>query len=558
MVTSYYSTGTVSLTNGSPVVTGIGTGWQLALISGGNVIVQAPGNVLPIASVDSDTQITAELVWTGATGTYSHAIQRDTAYLQSLDQNSQNLSYLLSELRAGTIFKYDQSGDLAGRDLYDARPKNFGYLVTIGVVSPVFYVKASNTDGDWAGPFPYGTGPVGPAPTLGIGTVTTLAPRAAATAVVTGSNGEYDLSFGIPAGLTGINPRGAYNPATAYAERDAVLQNGSTWLAKVATTGNAPPGLPTTENTWWILVAAKGLDGNGAGDMIAATYDPQNLQADAFALSSHTGTLPLSQIVLPTTQTKTAAYTLVAADLARTILLSGTFTLSPTAAATLGSKWWVQLRNIGTGVVTIDPSGSELVDSKATVGIRPGQTCELICDGTAFYTIGLANEISAKFNASAQAELVIPLADGYASHEIIIHEMIPASAAQVHMQVSVDGGVSYISASIAYTWSVYNAVPEPTEFNFGSDYADTKLQLTGTQRASSTSRITGTIDILNALAVGANKRFNWALIYSDTGSKVQRLLGSGEVPSTARITHARLFHPSINIATATVTLRSKA
>ena len=51
MATSYYSTGSVTLTNGSAVVTGNGTGWQLALISGGNVIVQAPGNVLPIVRV---------------------------------------------------------------------------------------------------------------------------------------------------------------------------------------------------------------------------------------------------------------------------------------------------------------------------------------------------------------------------------------------------------------------------------------------------------------------------------------------------------------------------
>jgi hypothetical protein len=200
MATSYYSTGTVSLTNGSAVVTGIGTGWQLALISGGNVIVQAPGNLLPIASVDSDTQITAELEWTGATGTYAYTVQRDTAYLQSLDQNSQNLSYLLSELRAGTIFKYDQSGDLASRDLYDARPKNFGYLVTIGVSQPEFYVKASNTDGDWAGPFPYGTGPVGPAPALGIGSVATLPAGQPATASFSGSGGSYNLNLGLPAG----------------------------------------------------------------------------------------------------------------------------------------------------------------------------------------------------------------------------------------------------------------------------------------------------------------------------------------------------------------------
>src|SRR3546814_14987010 len=104
MATSYYSTGTVTLTTGSAVVTGNGTGWQLVLIAGGNVLVQATGNVLPIASVDSDSQITSELEWTGASGTYSYTIQRDTAYLHALDANSHRLPTLLSETRAGNTF----------------------------------------------------------------------------------------------------------------------------------------------------------------------------------------------------------------------------------------------------------------------------------------------------------------------------------------------------------------------------------------------------------------------------------------------------------------------
>jgi len=252
MATSYYSTGTVSLTNGSAVVTGNGTGWQLALISGGNVIVQAPGNVLPIASVDSDTQITAELQWTGATGTYSYTIQRDTAYLKSLDKNSESLSYLISEMRNGTLFKYDASGDLSGRALYDLKPKGFGYLVTIGVSEPDFYVKGSDTDGDWEGPFAYGVGPVGPQGPVGF------------------------LDF-----------KGDYNPATAYVANDGVRYNGSSWVALQATTGNAPPNLPTTENAYWSLLAIKGQDGAGTGDMQAATYDPQNKYADAFDSANH-------------------------------------------------------------------------------------------------------------------------------------------------------------------------------------------------------------------------------------------------------------------------------
>lgn len=287
MATSYYSTGSVTLTNGSAVVTGNGTLWQTALIAAGDVYVEAPGNVLPIASVDSDTQITAELKWAGASGTYSYAIERKRADAESLDRNSESLAYLISEMRNGTLFKYDATGDFNGRGLYDTKPKGFGYLVTIGVSEPDFYVKGSNADGDWDGPFAYGQGPAGPAPTLQLNNVQTLEPGSNATVSFAGGQGAYTISFGIPAGLTGINPRGTYSSATAYAERDAVLLNGSTWRAKQATTGNAPPTLPATENAHWILVAAKGLDGNGAGDMVASVYDPQDRQADVYDMAYH-------------------------------------------------------------------------------------------------------------------------------------------------------------------------------------------------------------------------------------------------------------------------------
>jgi len=246
MATSYYSTGSVTLTNGSAVVTGNGTGWQLALISGGNVIVQAPGNVLPIASVDSDTQITAELKWAGASGTYSYTIQRDTAYLKSLDQNSESLSYLISEMRNGTLFKYDAAGTLADRALYDERPKGFSYLVFAGT-SAQLYVKASTTSGDWAGPFSYGTGPQG-----------------------------------IPGPVGFLDWRGTYTAGTAYERNDGVLYNGSSYVALQATIGNAPPNLPTTENDYWSLLAVKGQDGLGTGDVVgpASAVDGQPVGFD--------------------------------------------------------------------------------------------------------------------------------------------------------------------------------------------------------------------------------------------------------------------------------------
>ena len=232
-MTIAYTTGQITLTNGSAVVTGIGTAWQVSLIAGGFIAAEADGNPLPIETVDSDTSITAAIEWKGASGTYDYALVRDTAYLQQLNVNSNTLARLIAELDAGTIFKYDASGDLAGRATYDERAKGFSYLVFIGVDEPALYVKASATAGDWDGPFAYGTGPEGPPG---------------------------------PAGY--VNYRGAYSAVTAYAKNDGVLSGGSTYVALQATTGNAPPTYPTTSTAYWQLTALKGTDGTGTGDVV--------------------------------------------------------------------------------------------------------------------------------------------------------------------------------------------------------------------------------------------------------------------------------------------------
>lgn len=66
---------------------------------------------------------------------------------------------------------------------------------------------------------------------------------------------------------------------------------------------------------------------------------------------------------------------------------SGTFTQTLTAAATLGSGWWLYYRNSGTGVVTIDPDGSELIDGVTSGTINPGMTVLIQCTGTAFNVV---------------------------------------------------------------------------------------------------------------------------------------------------------------------------
>lgn len=61
-----YESGTIALTNGSTAVTGTGTAWVAAGLSGGDVLYRG-GYALPIASVNSNTSITLKQAWPGTT-----------------------------------------------------------------------------------------------------------------------------------------------------------------------------------------------------------------------------------------------------------------------------------------------------------------------------------------------------------------------------------------------------------------------------------------------------------------------------------------------------------
>ncbi len=103
-MTTPYTTGTITLTNGSAVVTGTGTAWQTALIVGGIIYAEAAGgNAMPILTVDSNTQITAATKWKGTTGTYPYALVIDTAYDRQVLSNASALAQILQQLKATAI-----------------------------------------------------------------------------------------------------------------------------------------------------------------------------------------------------------------------------------------------------------------------------------------------------------------------------------------------------------------------------------------------------------------------------------------------------------------------
>jgi hypothetical protein len=82
-------------------------------------------------------------------------------------------------------------------------------------------------------------------------------------------------------------------------------------------------------------------------------------------------------------------YTAGVADRATTFIWGGgAGTLGLPSAATVANNWFIQLRNEGTGTLTIDPAGSETINGLTTLSFNPGDSALIVTDGTEFYTIG--------------------------------------------------------------------------------------------------------------------------------------------------------------------------
>lgn len=98
--------------------------------------------------------------------------------------------------------------------------------------------------------------------------------------------------------------------------------------------------------------------------------------------------LGLLGAVLNSKVDKTGAYTVVGSDRGKVINCSGTWTLSITAAATLGDGFAFAVRNSGSGIVTIDPNLSEQINAKTSEMVAGGDFLIVYCDGVGFSTVG--------------------------------------------------------------------------------------------------------------------------------------------------------------------------
>lgn len=98
-----YTTGTVTLEQGSTAIVGNDTGWGTALVAGGVMYVEAIGNALPLASVEDEDAATAAVRWRGASGTYNYAIVRENAAAASIAWVNDRLAQILVRMVASGI-----------------------------------------------------------------------------------------------------------------------------------------------------------------------------------------------------------------------------------------------------------------------------------------------------------------------------------------------------------------------------------------------------------------------------------------------------------------------
>lgn len=267
-ILSDYVTGTLTVTNGSTAFTGAGTGWLAAGFKEGDTLIDITGATEymgVVATITANGAGTLTRPWEGPTRTnvaYRMRYQPDGARMGAQARNlievlgngnlvafagltgaagklpmftAAGVMTLINRTDLVSGANYDvQVATLAARAAYDGQAQGYAVLVAdVGDGRAAIYSKNSGTTADWSAAA-YVTGPIGAASTV-----------------------------------PGITWRGTYSGATAYVINDGVKFNGSSFRNISAGTGVAPSSAnPPVDNASWVVVASKGSDGTGTGDVV--------------------------------------------------------------------------------------------------------------------------------------------------------------------------------------------------------------------------------------------------------------------------------------------------
>jgi hypothetical protein len=153
------------------------------------------------------------------------------------------------------------------------------------------------------------------------------------------------------------------------------IGSGQAWILYLASN-------TTTAGTWRAFQMGAGTSSANAASLAGA-----GLQAIGSTLNQD---IPVSA--------QGANYTILPTDQAKVIVWeggSGTFTLP--APGTAGNGWYVSVKNLGSGTLTLSP-GSGNIDGSATKVLNALDSAFICCDGTQYFTVGFGRSVASTFN----------------------------------------------------------------------------------------------------------------------------------------------------------------
>ena len=208
---------------------------------------------------------------------------------------------------------------------------------------------------------------------------------------------ERGTGSNLVASIIDITPTGAYNITLPSAMLTGVGQTvlfnnlGPSTVTVKGSTGSTLLSLASGE-VWQIYLTD---NSTAAGSWRTFKYGASTAQAQASALAG-SGLVAIGSTLAQTStinSTSITPQTIGTTDLASTYLWTGglgTFNLP--SAITAGNGWFFNVRNSGTGDLTLDPAGGELINGSATIVLSPNDSAVIATDGTSWYTIGLGQQ----------------------------------------------------------------------------------------------------------------------------------------------------------------------
>lgn len=140
---------------------------------------------------------------------------------------------------------------------------------------------------------------------------------------------------------------------------------------------------PDEEGTWGIIAF-----GVGTSNADAATLAGYGLMASGTTLNQASAVTTFSSDRSATSSDRAALL----------VWTAGAGTLTLDSASTLGNNWFTQVRNAGTGLLTVACSGGNLFNGSSSVTMQPSDSCFIACSGTAFYSVGLGKNTQFNFS----------------------------------------------------------------------------------------------------------------------------------------------------------------